>query len=862
MEAILSRIKALDIPQPAIYAAAGLLAFLVLLGLWGLFRQWLFNKRLNTALSNPGLASQLIRFRYSSGALLRRSNLIEKMSEKSGPLVVELTGMDDLWIQRLENRGGRKNLMRVLKFAPDKGLFACFMAVLRKPSLAPALMGWLEGTGDFLFMRRIALSSRGKGFDGKKAHALFKDKLDLVRELGGDPEWASRFFSCQILLHDDDEKSRQLLWDAFDDPHPLVRKTVLEGFAPEDRQAHYKKLHALFIHDPAYEVRKSAWSHIHNEFSDLYTLNPKGLGEDETLHVLELLNVRVKDDENFALTFLQSKNLEFRLLSADFLQRCGALERICQNADLGDREDMERVYKLLKAASEVNVTGFLGRVIDSTNNPASLLVCARILISNDQLTHFITPMARKVFALYNGKAELLEVYQTALKCVSQSGSEETLRLLNQELERRAHDALAMPYILENMPPRGGLIFMTTLINHFRNPDYPYRDSLRKALKQMPVPMVLPEVLAMIKSSRDSLPIPVRVDAVRLLGEMGLTYCLQTVLENLWVLPLDEAREFMSVLGDYPRDLLATKVEKLLNTSDTRIRAAIIHALPAIQEKRFIPRLKELSKDVDPDVRIACAWALSDFTDMDWKAEDMAILRDPVDRVREEAARAFGKLGSQSVLNAMKKLFSLEDESAPVKKAALLGLGHSTAPAAIDIMVEQLEKDGQYQEEILQGLSIKRSKPELTRLFDRFKDADPAIKGKLTEAFKRMGEQGGLAMAELLKEDISSLKDYILEILDATGHVEYQLRRLSHRDQAVRRTAAEFLTTVGTLPAFRGLVLAAQDPDQEVRILVIKALEKLETEDSNKILEDLSNDPVRKVRRYTQWAMERLKAKSL
>jgi hypothetical protein len=123
-------------------------------------------------------------------------------------------------------------------------------------------------------------------------------------------------------------------------------------------------------------------------------------------------------------------------------------------------------------------------------------------------------------------------------------------------------------------------------------------------------------------------------------------------------------------------------------------------------------------------------------------------------------------------------------------------------------------------------------------------------------------QGESAVEELLKEDIPSLKPFITEILDKTGFVEDRIRRLSHRDPLVRRESAGFLSLLGSAAAFRGLVMAARDPDEDVRVQVVKALERLETKKGREILKSLENDPERRIRKYTAWAMERLRAKEL
>jgi HEAT repeat protein len=52
-------------------------------------------------------------------------------------------------------------------------------------------------------------------------------------------------------------------------------------------------------------------------------------------------------------------------------------------------------------------------------------------------------------------------------------------------------------------------------------------------------------------------------------------------------------------------------------------------------------------------------------------------------------------------------------------------------------------------------------------------------------------------------------------------------------------------------------MAAKDPDQEVRVCVVKALEKLKSSQSHDILEKLKEDPDNRVRKYTHWALERL-----
>jgi len=203
-----------------------------------------------------------------------------------------------------------------------------------------------------------------------------------------------------------------------------------------------------------------------------------------------------------------------------------------------------------------------------------------------------------------------------------------------------------------------------------------------------------------------------------------------------------------------------------------------------------------------------------------------------------------------------------NEMDSVKEATIAGLGASAHDLATDILVDALAAHDGLADRILDALALKTGSHELSHLVDRFKDADAALRMAMTPAFRRMKEPGERAMLGLLGEEIGSLRPHIAQILEEVGFVEAAIRRLSNRDAALRRETAAQLTLVGTKAAFRGIVQAARDPDGDVRVQVVKALERLETADGAEILAALQEDPDRRVRKYTHWALERLKAKAL
>lgn len=849
--------------HPLAPAAGGaLLALLAVAGVAALvLRYRRVSRRLEAALADPTLAEASIRERFGQTALLRRSRLLETLAERYGPRVVEVTGIDRFWIEQLETRRGRKELLRVLRHAPERGLLPAFHTVLANPGLSAEFIDWLDRSGDLLQVRRVALANGDRPFAGAGARELFRDRLDQVREMAGDPEWTVRLFAVRILLHDDEERSRQALWDAFTDSHPRVRHLPVTGFFPDDRQRCHDILMDLVLRDPAFEVRRAAWERIHAHYPDLYALDPEGLAPEETLHLLELLRPDDAGDVNFAMGHLASDDRQLRLLAARLLERGGALLRLALGVDFGDREGLERNLELLHKALEVNVAGFLAPAVEQAQSPGALYLCARLLREREDEPALVAALCRKVFAQPVGGGAWTDLYRATLDTAALRGDPETLRLLDRELEQRRGEPKAMMMLLDALPPRGAPFFLERLMALFREPEGPNRDDVREALKRMPPDRVLPWLLDAVRSPMEALPMAARIDAVRLLVEMELPYCLETVLENLWLLPPRDARAVMEVLPRYPKDLLTAKLNRLLGAPDSRMRAAIISALPATGNQSYLPRVRAALGDVEPDVRIAAIWALTEFEQFDWGKDGIEILRDPAERVRVDAARALGRVGGREVLGALQQRLDDADESLSVKEAALRALGRTESVTAVDMLVGRLEHP-ELREPALRALAGKVNSRELGRVFERFKDADATLRQRLTEVFARMGERGALAMTRLLQEDIASLRPYILEVLEATGHLEHQIRRLSHRDAPVRREAAGFLTNVGSLPALRGLVLAAKDPDEQVRISVVRALERLAGEQSRELLEQLQNDPARKVRRYTHWALERVKAKAL
>ncbi len=139
---------------------------------------------------------------------------------------------------------------------------------------------------------------------------------------------------------------------------------------------------------------------------------------------------------------------------------------------------------------------------------------------------------------------------------------------------------------------------------------------------------------------------------------------------------------------------------------------------------------------------------------------------------------------------------------------------------------------------------------------------PVIRENIIKAVKLMGDKVETIIEKLLFSGSKILHKHAVAILEDSGIIDLRIRQLAHRNPTIRKTAAEFLVKAGTKAAFRGIILAAKDPDKEIRIQVVKALDQMNSPKGLPIMEELKNDPDRKVRRYTLWALERYEAKNL
>ena len=869
MDRFLELFATLSLPLLIAVAAVVLVIIILLVRLWR--RRVKFLHALTDLAGEPDLERPSFLKRYPLDLVMRRGRTIVELSRKMDVNLPEILGMGEAWSRQFEVSHKKKVEEWILEFTPDQGLFAIFLRALDHKKSAEKLNTFLDGNHDFLKLRRIALAGKGAAFDGAKGLTLFSDRMDEVREMTGDPEWAARFFAINILLHDDEDRSARAVWESFSDPHALVRSTVVRDI---DKRAQrfeetgessglYDVLFSLLLNDPVFEVRKAAKERLMKDFQEQYSVSLTDLSNEQILHVIQLLSPESEEDQDLALSILGAKDLELRQAAAYYLQSCGVLDRLFNESYMNDLQQLERNYDLLNKALEVNVCDFL-KGIGKNHNRGSLLLASRLLMKAGPRDSIVS-LADRVFAQEFSRKEDVsqaELYDNTLFCLRDRGTDEALGQMSRELVEVRNRESLLCKVLNALPERGAYLFMPVLEQFIKDPDFPLRDELREVMKRMPASMVQNQVMEILRGGRGSYPHSVRILALMILGDLKQDSCLQILLENLQVLPLEEAREFTAMLSSYSEDLFNERVESILGSVDARSRAALIASLPVTGKKTFIKEIRAALDDVNPEVRIASIWSLIEYGESKELSRCMGMLRDPIPRVRCELARAMGGHGTPAVLKELEKVLQDENEVESVIRSVIDGLSEAENSESVEMLVRKLAEEDEYRRDCIRGLSRRKDKKSIRTIIELFKDAGPRLREDLSSAFKMMGFEGEQTMLDLLKEEIPSLHRYIAEVLESTGFVETHIRKLKHRDAAVRKESASFLAAIKTKSAFRGIVLAARDPNREVRVEVAKALEILNSEDGKSILKELENDPDRKVRKYTFWALERVRTKSL
>lgn len=832
------------------YITVGLAFLVAVISIIVLLRKWVQRRLLRKDLSlQDGIKSEQI--------ILKNRKFILKSLHKDSAILDRNPLIGEIWLRQIREKGNVKLLNALMTYAPSRYHFDCFMASLDKRKLMEAYYPYLQGEDDMYLIERLAQSCNGRDFNAEKATPFLKGSLYSLRDLTSSPNWENRFFAYNMLLHSDNEKAIRSIWEGAKDPHPRVRKLILAKMIPDNREKFYNILFDTFVDDPYYEVRQVARERIHKEFREFYKLEPAKLQPVQQQRVLELLDSASDKDINFALEVLSGNKDYLSQAAVKFLSSAGVLKDLFSKVRCSDQGEMKRVELLLQHAIEVGSEDFFNdKEIWRSEGP--LLLASRLLKDAENKI-WLDYLAEAVFKKDPRATDYSwEIFQNTIEAVDHRGSDKAQQLKSQLLTKFKNRKDILCSLLTSIPESKQHLYKEKIMEVFQDELSPCRDLICDKLADFRPAIILHDLYRLLRD--DHSPLKIKQDALKILIRLKQPYTLQSILENLPLLEFDDLVQIQDSIQSFAGDDFLEKVEVLLKSYDATVRAAIITVLPQKIAQKYSREIEDALKDSYADVRIAAAYKLQSLGKIKDSGDPLLLLKDPVDRVRIASARIFADMGSKNAIEVISSIIKSEDEVDTVKKSLIDALVLSSNTDSLEPIMDTLEHNESLEQYIVTSLAQRYDAPYLTQLIEHFRDATPILRKKLVAAFAAMGEGIEDSMADLLTEEVASLQTYLIEIMELTGFIENLQRKLAHRDPDIRRRTTELLSLIGTKSAFKGIVLASRDPDPQVRVNVCKALDRLNSPEGKSLLKELEGDPDKRVRRYTHWALERIKVK--
>ncbi len=272
-----------------------------------------------------------------------------------------------------------------------------------------------------------------------------------------------------------------------------------------------------------------------------------------------------------------------------FLQEAGILNRMLADVTFEDTDNLERTKKLLINAAEVKVTGFLKQ---SSEKPAVLFTALSILGKTGE-RKYIADYASKVFKSREALEE--NIWKEAVDCISKRGSEAAVSVLLNELKKVRYDKAKAEYILVKLPVKTDHLTFPVLLELLEDSSFESGDILIEALYKIPEDIVIPELFRILKGGREKYSHSVRITTLKVLATFKLPYCVQPIIEQLPILPVEEAKDFSLLLSEFAGEVFSKRIGELLIQPDAKTRAAVISCIPLSVKKNLLKKYMKVLK---------------------------------------------------------------------------------------------------------------------------------------------------------------------------------------------------------------------------------------------------------------------------
>jgi HEAT repeat protein len=195
----------------------------------------------------------------------------------------------------------------------------------------------------------------------------------------------------------------------------------------------------------------------------------------------------------------------------------------------------------------------------------------------------------------------------------------------------------------------------------------------------------------------------------------------------------------------------------------------------MQAKEQVPKLVQLLKDSDWNIRSAAAYALGQMQAKEHAPKLVQLLKDSEQNVRYSAAQALGQM--QAKEQAPKLVQLLKDSDSSVRYAAAEALGQMQAKEHAPKLVQLLkDSDPNIRSAAAKALGQMQAKEQVPKLVDLLKDSDFSVRYAAAEALPKLGQQGLPVIVQVLE----TVQEYPSEI----GQLRFLAHFIGGNDQNV------------------------------------------------------------------------------
>jgi len=306
-----------------------------------------------------------------------------------------------------------------------------------------------------------------------------------------------------------------------------------------------------------------------------------------------------------------------------------------------------------------------------------------------------------------------------------------------------------------------------------------------------------------------------------------------------------------------REVIDGLLHEFWNGKYALVRYTVQQVLSEMRSDYLVEHLLEKLKDKSDDVREKAAEALGRIGTEQAVDPLIASLRDENDDIRRRAAYALGEIGSERAIEPL--IASLRDKSDDVREKAAVALGKIGSERALEPLISSLKDESDYvQWSAAEALGNIDSDKAIERLIASLRDETYDVRGSAAVALSRIGTERAvdLLIVSLRDEndDVRGMAAWALGEIESERAVEPLIASLRDENDLVRGRAAEALGKIGNDMAIEPLIASLSDESDLVRRWAADALGKIGDDMAiEPLMASLSNES-QLVRGNAAWAL--------